>query len=255
MQMRLFHGSERHFPSGFYSPGHAPIRVPFVALNQPPTSWLQHVWDNSSLRVCADGASNRVFGAGRAADTNMQNRRAKPHWIVGDLDSTRPEVLEYYTARGTNTERCADQTTNDMEKALLLVRRLGKHNQGVYLESLIVVDGAMGGRMDHEMGNLNVLARNTDLPLVLVSSRSVVFVLPPGEHKVQRNAEYESPVCGVVALRPTNNVRTNGLKWELDGLDMGFGNVVSSSNEYAQDEVRVTTDVPLLWIVNTKFRA
>ena len=50
------------------------------------------MWSKCNLKVCADGGANRLF------DSLSPETRADciPNYIVGDLDSLRPEVKEYY---------------------------------------------------------------------------------------------------------------------------------------------------------------
>jgi thiamine pyrophosphokinase len=40
---------------------------------------------------------------------------------------------------------------------------------------------------------------------------------------------------------------SRGLRWNLDGLEMRFAGLVSTSNVIEEDEVEVVSDRPLLW--------
>lgn len=50
------------------------------------------IWDNCKLRICADGGANRLF------DSLTETEREKyiPSYIIGDLDSARNEVVQFY---------------------------------------------------------------------------------------------------------------------------------------------------------------
>ncbi len=50
------------------------------------------MWNNCKLKVCADGGANRLF------DSLAESERDKyiPNYIVGDLDSVRNDVAQYY---------------------------------------------------------------------------------------------------------------------------------------------------------------
>lgn len=89
---------------------------------------LRHLWARAVLRVCADGGANRLYDSFNKDDNTADSCRARfvPDVIVGDLDSLRPEVEEFYKGMGTEVKRHVDQDYNDFEKCLLEIeRRLG----------------------------------------------------------------------------------------------------------------------------------
>ena len=60
----------------------------------------------SSLVCCADGGANRIydlFASKESQDANPEDERQNyiPNFIIGDLDSARPEVLQYYEQHGS----------------------------------------------------------------------------------------------------------------------------------------------------------
>ena len=44
-----------------------------------------------------------------------------PHIIIGDMDSIRPEVRQYYEERGSKILYNKDQETSDLEKCVYYV--------------------------------------------------------------------------------------------------------------------------------------
>ena len=53
----------------------------------------------------------------------------KPHAIVGDLDSIRPEVRVFYETAGTSLVRYRNQDNTDFEKSILYVLEEQKKKQ------------------------------------------------------------------------------------------------------------------------------
>jgi thiamine pyrophosphokinase len=60
-------------------------------------------WNECSKVVCADGGSNRLYDGianefKHANESQIEEIRKIycPHFIIGDLDSIRPEVAEFY---------------------------------------------------------------------------------------------------------------------------------------------------------------
>eukprot|EP00668_Euglena_longa_P011995 GGOE01014418.1.p1 GENE.GGOE01014418.1~~GGOE01014418.1.p1 ORF type:complete len:269 (+),score=67.99 GGOE01014418.1:56-808(+) len=236
------------FDDAFYGSSPAPVAMPCIQLNQPLTPFLRHAWSTAQVRICADGGANRLFVALQEPDRSQ----LRPLYICGDMDSVRPDVLQFYTALGAQVCPSGDQDTNDLDKALSVLRQCAGEGHcdtcGPQSTKYIIVDGGLGGRMDHVFGNFDVLLRAMDLRIALCCPSCVSIVLPPGRHHIRRNPRHETKKCGIIPLAaPTKNVTSRGLRWELDGLDLRFGVVVSSCNEFQGDELEITTDVPLVW--------
>ena len=61
--------------------------------------------------ILADGGANKLY------QTNYRNNE-KVKYIVGDLDSLKPEVEEFYTNKGAKVHKVWNQNKNDFEKAV-----------------------------------------------------------------------------------------------------------------------------------------
>ena len=117
--------------------------------------------------------------------------------------------------------------------------------------------GAFGGRFDHEMAGISLLHAYTSRfsRLVFMGSENVAFLLEPGlSHVVEPDPRFEGPTVGLIPVGGAcRSVNTEGLKWNLEGGCLEFGVLVSSSNCVVAEEVKVTTDAPLVW--TAEFRA
>ena len=62
------------------------------ALDMMLLTFVIRLWNNAELRFCADGGANRLH------DSLPEDERSAmlPHSIIGDLDSIRPAVADYY---------------------------------------------------------------------------------------------------------------------------------------------------------------
>ncbi|KAL1523198.1 hypothetical protein AB1Y20_018151 [Prymnesium parvum] len=201
------------------------------------------LWDRASLRVCADGAANRLYDS----LTESTRRTMLPDVISGDLDSIRGDVANFYSAEGVPLAKESEQETNDFEKCLRWIERraAGKVDQ-----LTVVAIGAFGGRLDQQMANLNTAYTHTGFrDFYLVSEHSVAFVLQPGLHEITPNPDAEDGTCGLVPLGGRcDGVRTTGLRWNLCGdRPLEFGSLISSSNRIVEPLVTVDTQSPLLW--------
>lgn len=218
------------------------------AAGSAAASLFERVWTCARYRVCADGAANRLYdGLG----SDARRRAFLPHLIKGDLDSIRPEVRAYYSGLGVEVVRDPDDDHHDLDKCLMSLDAVQAAWREAGEEAMtVVVLGAFGGRLDHEMANLNMLFRwqSTFGRLLLVSDESTAILLAPGEHEIRPNPEVEGPTCGLVPLGGAcARVTTTGLRWNLDEQPLAFGGMVSTSNEIVAPVVTVRTDGSLLW--------
>lgn len=83
----------------------ADARYAVVMLNTPlpadQQAAFERLWQGATVRVCADGAANRLLDTlGEARLSTL----ALPTAVVGDLDSIRPDVRAFFEAR---VRRCA----------------------------------------------------------------------------------------------------------------------------------------------------
>ena len=173
-----------------------------VVLNSPldPDDALFPVlWQNSVLRVAADGGSVRIasLNSARAKRSTSVDPIAEyiPDAVVGDMDSAPPALLRRLSALGADIVTIDDQDSTDFHKAVSYVietRRLGtlpplcaavstadatasatpaalttasaadcSSNTPV---SLIVCYGAFGGRFDQQLSCLSALYAHAAAP-------------------------------------------------------------------------------------------
>ncbi|CAG9461917.1 unnamed protein product [Pedinophyceae sp. YPF-701] len=252
--------------SGAFLKGEKQHNMHLVLLNWAlPTCTLQ-CWTAATYRICADGGANQLYNiathipprqilttVGAQAPPASQVVRPqdargvlKPDLIVGDLDSVYPDVRRFYQAEGVAIRDMGhDQDTTDLEKAVRAARdSIGAVEDG---RPLIVAVGALGGRLDHSLGSLSTLYKFPELELVLVGDGNTARLLPPGRNIIRVDRNVEGPTCGLVPLAGRAVVSSRGLRWDMDGLELEMGAMVSTSNEVSADEVEVFTDVPLVW--------
>ncbi|XP_012701195.1 uncharacterized protein LOC101768024 [Setaria italica] len=196
-----------------------------VVLNQRLPRFAPLIWARARVRVCADGGANRVFDGMPellpGEDPAEVRSRYKPDVIKGDMDSIRPEVKEYYSNSGTNiVDESHDQDTTDLHKCVSFITRDLPVSDKSNL--CILVLGALGGRFDHEMGNINVLYRFSNTKIVLLSDDCSIFLLPKTyTHEIHIEKSVEGPHCGLIPIGgPSTSTTTTGLRWNLVGKEV-----------------------------------
>ncbi|KAL2902901.1 Thiamine pyrophosphokinase 1 [Bienertia sinuspersici] len=214
----------------------------------------------------------------------------KPDVIKGDMDSVRKDVLDFYAKLVSGfityqsddfTENskfwgdCSyagimfvtypygceaineshDQDTTDLNKCISHLSSLTPESEKSKL--CILVTGALGGRFDHEAGNINVLYRFPSLRIILLSDDCLIQLLPrTHHHKIHIQSSVVGPHCGLLPIGvPAFHTTTSGLKWDLNDKEMMFGGLISTSNLVKGDTVSVHSDADLIWTISIKSEA
>ncbi|KAG2481966.1 hypothetical protein HYH03_019073 [Edaphochlamys debaryana] len=205
-----------------------------------------------------------------------------PDLVLGDLDSLRPDVRQFYAAHGVPfLDLSYDQDSTDLMKAIRLIeeRFIATDADPSPERHQIIVLGALGGRLDHSLSNLNALHMFTHLNIALWGDGNLVrLVRPGGAVLIRADKRFEGPTCGLIPMAGPATASSTGLRWNLAGTRLEVGGLVSSSNAFdkragaalagpaaagsdanstpgpgseaeaeALVEVEVVTDAPLLW--------
>jgi len=100
------------------------------------------------------------------------------------------------------------------------------------------------------------------IPVYLINSQSISWVLQPGKHSIHLPEEVlhvpgkseaevlDSLHCGLIPLAGATIVTSTGLKWNLNQDELKFGALISTSNAFASKEIVIETDKPLLWTMD-----
>lgn len=194
-----------------------------VAGGEPPESALLEELVPPQLVLAADSGADIALGLGLRVDV-----------VVGDFDSVTP------AGAAAAREQCrfpTDKDATDLALALAEARDRGA-------ESLSVVGGS-GGRLDHLLANVAVLAGDE-----LASVRVDALMGSARLWVVRRAGTIRGPVGGLVTLLarggPAVGVRTRGLRWALVGETLEAGSSRGVSNVFAAPEATVSLESGLI---------
>lgn len=188
--------------------------------------------DAATLTVAADGGLAHAERAGRTVDV-----------LVGDLDSVDAAMLERARAAGTEVVRHpVDKDATDLDLTLGLVTQRWTGTE----PPRVLVVGGHGGRTDHLLGNLLLVAsgRHAGLRITVWSGSETVTVV----RDTALLARSAGAVVSLLAVNgPATGVTTRGLRFPLDGATLEPGSSLGISNELtgADAEVRVRSGVLL----------
>lgn len=271
-------------PSPFILPStrDAVPRYAMVLLNSPidarQIGHFKHLWQSASLRLCADGAANRLLDSFGAAAFDGQI--PLPNAILGDLDSIRPDTQRFFESKGVLVHTRPSQYATDLQKTIQEVEDQEDASANTEEHTLIIF-GGLAGRLDQSVHTLHVLWQlapgTDDLGSVMdpespndrgnrlrkrqrtfaIGDGSVAWLLPKGKHTLKMARQVMGKTCGILPLGVGNNgakVTTRGLEWNLEGDSTTLGGFLSTSNHLENQDgvVQVENDEPVYWTVELR---
>ncbi|MGZ8629554.1 MAG: thiamine diphosphokinase [Actinomycetota bacterium] len=160
--------------------------------------------------------------------------------LLGDMDSVSPHDLEAYERAGGEVRRHPeDKDATDLDLAITAAIAAGAGR--------VVVVGGDSGRLDHLMGNALLLASSRYAAVEVDAVFGAARV-----HIVRRRRELAGSadeLLSIVAVGgPARGVRTEGLRWALDGATLEPGSSLGISNRFlgARAVVEVAEGVVLV---------
>jgi thiamine pyrophosphokinase len=201
-----------------------------VVVANAPWRWrplFVEIVRHASCVLAADGGANHLARIG-----------VRPEAVVGDLDSILPGVR-----RWVGEERMVlrpDQESTDLHKTLAYAFD-ERHAREV------TVLAATGGRLDHALENLMLLARWAERGSLELRDEEVRVV------PVTDRGSFATEPGQTISLMPVGRcerVWTRGLRWPLAGepLDLAGRTGVSNLAEGAEAEVRVEGGAVLVFL-------
>ena len=184
-----------------------------------PLSWTPRLAAMAAAAtplLAADGGANHLARLG-----------LRPAAVIGDLDSINRETRAWLGEESLIERPNQDRT--DLDKAL----EYAFEDLGV---EYVTVIAALGGRVDHELGNLGLLAR-------LAMGERLVF--EETDHRVlaiageATLAAHPGETWSFWTFDPTIRVTVDGGRWPIENAAIDAGGRPSISNQAIDDSVHV----------------
>lgn len=179
----------------------------------PSVDEFEHFMDRPL--IAADGAASELFDMGII-----------PEFVVGDLDSIRPDVRDQLLSMSEVVCQ-PDQETNDFEKALTFAESMLWKN--------VLVVGIHGGDLEHTLNNWSVLMRfGRTMQLAALDRRR--YAIPVFESIAYEGAEDE-----IISLipQPLARLTTRGLHWALNDEHLELGTREGARNRATHTRIEI----------------
>lgn len=178
--------------------------------------------------ICADG------GANSAVKYDLL-----PDYIIGDLDSIKPETYDYYFER-TKIIQIKRQNDTDVEKCLKFAIKQ-KYDVAVLL-------GATGNRLDHSLCNLGIVLKFYDtIKISIIHEESI---LKPYSGTISLKT-FRGETISLYGFDGKTKITSVGLKYKLNNTSLPFGKKESTSNVANGEEVTLKIKNGVAFVVRS----
>lgn len=163
-----------------------------------------------------------------------------PKYTYGDFDSISEEESGYIK-KHTNIDPVPKEK-DDTDLALCLMDLVSRGYESIHIY------GATGGRMDHALGNIQLLMHEAlkGTKIKIIDDQNVISLLQEGNHEVSRQEGMK-----YISFLPFNVETTlslDGFLYNLDNQPLKFGTTLTISNEFIKNNGDVYTDNDILMI-------
>ncbi len=186
-----------------------------------PSPAIRQVISTADRLIGVDGGSRHLRHLG-----------VRPHLAVGDMDSIPEDLLQDYRQAGVELHlHPPKKDATDLELALELAITRGA--------TRISILGGTGGRLDHTLGNLFLLARclPTGIPACIMDQEQCV-------HLTDQALTLDGAVGDTLSLLPAtpeaSGVSLTGLEYPLSEATLTFGTSWGMSNVFVEAQATVT---------------
>lgn len=184
--------------------------------------------------ICADGGANYLY-----------KLNIVPDYILGDLDSLQLKAKDYFKEKGVNFKKFPERKNEtDAQLCIHLAKSLGV----LQIELL----GALGGRIDHTVANINLMyyIKKLGINPVIKNDKEDLYMI---------ESEFID-ICGekgdTLSILPVNGdavgITLEKLEYPLKDAIIKYGDPIGISNVMENKKCRITVNEGTLLIVKNK---
>lgn len=187
--------------------------------------------ENYDFIICADGGANHLY-----------KMEITPNYIIGDLDSANEEIINYYNNKNVLFEKFpSKKNETDSEICIFLAKELKAKN--------IDFVGALGGRIDHTIANINLLyyVKERDIVPRIISEKEDVYIAVNEKLKIEGN---KGDIISVIPIKgDAIGVTLDNLEYPLENYNMRYSEPLGISNVMLTDSCVISVKEGALLII------
>lgn len=171
----------------------------------------------------------------------------RPNHIVGDFDTVNKEILELYVNDTSiaihKFNPIKDNTDTDI--AIRLAVEL--------MSDEIIIVGAIGSRIDHVLGNIQVLkyALDNNVKCKIIDENNEIELI--NKMTILNKKDIDKKYISLIPLtEKVENINLKGFKYELENGVLTIGSSLGISNEIIEEQAIIQFDNGILIMIFSK---
>ncbi len=176
---------------------------------------------------------------------SVKKLKIKPDYVIGDFDSVDKKILKWFDNKKIkiiklNPEKDFTDTHSAIEHAI---------NIGA---TEIVIIGATGTRIDHVMGNINILklALDKNINAKIVDENNEIQLINKTTEIIKNDCfKY---ISFIPLTTNVTGVTLSGFKYEIEKQTLSIGNSLGVSNEQTKQTAKIDLENGILIMIKSK---
>ena len=184
--------------------------------------------------ICADGGANHLFKMG-----------INPDYIIGDLDSINLDIINYYKDKNVDFEKFpSKKDETDSEICIFLAEKLKATS--------IDFIGALGGRIDHTIANINLLyyVKEKGIKPRIISEKEEIYIAV--NEKIIINGNKGDTISIIPIRGDAKGVTLSNLEYPLKEHYMKYSVPLGVSNVMLDTSCSISVKEGNLLIIRNK---
>lgn len=190
--------------------------------------------NNYDYIICADGGANHSYKMGII-----------PDYIIGDLDSISSEIIDFYKSKDVKFEKFpSKKDETDTEICIYLASKLNAKE--------IDFIGALGGRIDHMIANINLLyyVRSKGIFTRIISEKEDIYIAI--DEEISINGDIGDTISVIPLNGDAKGVTLKQLEYPLNNYNMKFSVPLGISNVMLDKKCSIKVEQGSLIIIKNK---
>ena len=200
------------------------------------TNFIKDIIDSEDYRyiICADGGARHLY-----------KLNITPNYIIGDLDSLEEPIIDYYKSKGVCFKKFPQRKDEtDTQLCIHLAKDLGISN--------IHLIGALGGRIDHTIANINLMyyVKEIGINPIIKNSEEDIYIID--SESININGKKGDIISIIPIKEDVTGVTLEKLEYPLKDATIKFGNPIGISNIMRSNECSIKVNSGSLLIIKNK---